>query len=46
MHAHELGAWKHDHQFGADTASAERSTRLVMWITAVMRVVETQRCVD
>jgi cation diffusion facilitator family transporter len=40
MHTHDLSAWQHDHQFGAGNASAERSTRLVMWITAAMMVVE------
>jgi cation diffusion facilitator family transporter len=40
MHTHDLSAWQHDHHFGADNASAERSTRLVMWITAAMMVVE------
>lgn len=30
----------HDHQFGADTAAAERGTRLVMWITAATMLVE------
>ena len=40
MHTHDLSAWQHDHHFGAGNASAERSTRLVMWITAAMMVVE------
>jgi len=40
MHTHDLSAWQHDHHFGADTSSAERSTRLVMWITAAMMMVE------
>jgi len=40
MHTHDLSAWQHDHHFGADTSSAERSTRLVMWITFAMMVVE------
>src|SRR5215217_5290636 len=40
MHTHDLSAWQHDHQFGAGNASAERSTRLVMWITAAMMVIE------
>ncbi|PBI92103.1 Cadmium, cobalt and zinc/H(+)-K(+) antiporter [Variovorax boronicumulans] len=40
MHTHDLSAWQHDHHFGAGNAAAERSTRLVMWITAAMMVVE------
>ncbi len=40
MHTHDLSAWQHDHHFGADNTSAERSTRLVLWITAVAMVVE------
>jgi len=40
MHTHDLSAWQHDHQFGADNQGAERSTRLVMWITAVAMAVE------
>jgi len=30
----------HDHRFGADTAAAERGTRLVMWITAATMLIE------
>ena len=40
MHTHDLSAWGHDHRFGNDNRGAERSTRLVMWITAVAMVVE------
>ena len=40
MHTHDLAAWRHDHQFGSPNQRAERSTRLVMWITAVTMVVE------
>ena len=35
-HAH----WVHDHRFDLSSEAAERSTRLVMWITAAMMVVE------
>jgi cation diffusion facilitator family transporter len=40
MHTHDLSAWQHDHHFGAGNESAERSTRLVMWITVAAMVVE------
>ena len=40
MHEHELTAWRHDHAFNAGNPVAERGTRLVMWITATMMVVE------
>ncbi|WHZ13014.1 MAG: Cobalt/zinc/cadmium resistance protein CzcD [Burkholderiaceae bacterium] len=40
MHTHDLRPWQHEHQFGAASVSAERSTRLVVAITAVMMVVE------
>lgn len=40
MHAHDLSRWHHSHQFGSDNAAGERGTRLVMWITAVVMVVE------
>ena len=40
MHTHDLAAWRHDHHFGSTNERAERSTRLVMWITAVTMVVE------
>ena len=40
MHTHDLSAWQHDHHFGAGNESAERSTRLVMWITFAAMVVE------
>ncbi len=40
MHTHDLAAWRHDHHFGDSNARAERSTRLVMWITAATMVVE------
>ena len=36
----DLGDWIHDHVFDEGSENAERSTRLVMWITATMMVVE------
>jgi cation diffusion facilitator family transporter len=35
-----LSAWIHDHIFDEGSKAAERGTRLVMWITAAMMVVE------
>lgn len=40
MHTDNLSNWAHDHVFGASNEAAERSTRIVMWITAVMMVIE------
>ncbi len=40
MHTDNLSRWIHDHVFDQSNPLAERSTRLVMWITAVMMVVE------
>lgn len=40
MHADNLSRWIHDHVFDESSHAAERSTRTVMWITAVMMVVE------
>lgn len=40
MHAENLSNWIHDHVFDTGNDAAERSTRVVMWITAVMMVVE------
>lgn len=40
MHTHNLSAWTHEHVFDAGNYAAERGTRAVMWITAVMMVVE------
>ncbi len=43
MHSHEseqLAALSHDHTFDLGNQAAERGTRLVMWITAAMMVVE------
>jgi cation diffusion facilitator family transporter len=40
MHTHHIGDWSHDHQFDSGNLAAERGTRLVMWITAAMMIVE------
>jgi cation diffusion facilitator family transporter len=40
MHTKDLSAWTHEHVFNESNPLAERGTRMVMWITAVMMVVE------
>jgi len=40
MHTHNLSQWSHHHVFDAGSHAAERGTRAVMWITAVMMVIE------
>lgn len=40
MHTHNLSKWQHEHVFDTGNAAGERSTKLVMWITAVMMVAE------
>jgi cation diffusion facilitator family transporter len=40
MHTHDLSPWTHGHVFDEGNPLAERGTRLVMWITASMMVVE------
>lgn len=40
MHTQNLRQWQHQHVFDAGNAAGERSTKLVMWITAVMMVAE------
>jgi cation diffusion facilitator family transporter len=40
MHTHDLSPWTHHHVFDEGNPLAERGTRLVMWITAAMMVVE------
>lgn len=40
MHTENLSNWTHDHVFDTGNDAAERSTRIVMWITAAMMVVE------
>lgn len=36
----ELSAWIHDHIFDSGSQAAEQGTRAVMWITAVMMLIE------
>ncbi|PJI96039.1 cation diffusion facilitator family transporter [Acidovorax sp. 69] len=40
MHTENLSRWVHDHVFDTGNDAAERSTRVVMWITAITMVVE------
>ena len=40
MNTNDLSDWIHDHVFDESSETAERSTRLVMWITAAMMVLE------
>jgi cation diffusion facilitator family transporter len=40
MHTDHLPDWSHDHTFDTGNPNAERGTRMVMWITAAMMVVE------
>lgn len=40
MHTHDLSRWTHEHVFDAGNPAAERGTRVVMWVTATMMVVE------
>jgi cation diffusion facilitator family transporter len=40
MHTENLFGWTHGHVFHESTQTAERSTRIVMWITAAMMVIE------
>lgn len=40
MHTHDLSQWTHEHVFDTGSHAAERGTRLVMWITAAMMIVE------
>lgn len=40
MHTHDLAPWHHNHTFDQGNAAAERGTRMVMLITAVMMVAE------
>ncbi len=40
MHSHDLSEWTHHHEFDTGNRAAERGTRMVMWITAVMMVIE------
>lgn len=40
MHTQNLSAWTHSHVFDTGNHAAERGTRLVMWITLAMMVIE------
>ncbi len=40
MHTERLTDWTHEHVFHEASHAAERGTRAVMWITAVMMVIE------
>jgi len=40
MHTEQRSDWDHDHVFHTSDEAAERSTRVVMWITAITMVVE------
>jgi len=40
MHTQDLSQWTHEHVFDTGNHAAERGTRLVMWITAAMMIVE------
>ncbi len=40
MHTEHISDWIHDHVFDSSNQAAEKSTRVVMWITAAMMVVE------
>jgi cation diffusion facilitator family transporter len=40
MHTENPSGWIHDHVFDTGNYAAEQSTRVVMWITAAMMVVE------
>ena len=40
VHPDKFLQWSHQHQFAGDSRAAERGTRVVMWITAAMMVVE------
>ncbi|MDO8694004.1 MAG: CDF family Co(II)/Ni(II) efflux transporter DmeF [Sheuella sp.] len=40
MHSDDLSDWLHDHVFDSSSQAAEKSTRVVMWITFAMMLVE------
>ena len=40
MHSDDLSGWLHDHVFDSSSQAAEKSTRVVMWITFAMMLVE------
>jgi cation diffusion facilitator family transporter len=40
MHTQDLSAWTHDHVFDVGNPAAEHGTRIVMWVTAAMMLIE------
>ncbi len=40
MHTHDLSRWKHGHVFDEGNLAAARNSRIVMWITLAMMVIE------
>lgn len=40
MHTRDISPWKHEHDFSADTTSAEKRTHKVILLTVFMMVVE------
>lgn len=40
MHTDDIAVYAHEHVFDVGNPAAERGTRIVMWVTAVMMVVE------
>src|SRR6202521_6033079 len=40
MHTDDISAYTHEHVFDLGNPAAERGTRTVMWVTAVMMIVE------
>ncbi len=40
MHIHTLEQWQHSHDFSEDRSHAEKNTRIVMLLTAVMMIAE------
>jgi cation diffusion facilitator family transporter len=40
MPEHDLAPWRHEHRFDDGNIAGERSTRAVMWITALMMLAE------
>ncbi len=40
MHTQNLSHWVHEHVFDSGSSAAERSTRIVMWVTVTAMVIE------
>ena len=40
MHADDISVYTHEHVFDLGNPAAERGTRIVMWVTAMMMVIE------